>query len=286
MANLVKVGQVQTSFVFLGEHCEIQVTFLDNTAGAPVTVVKPQFQMLDSNKNSVNLRILKPLAPMVNKEGTYKVTFLTTATTPTIGTYDLVFSGYYPDDSKAKNKLEIRSSIEIMTVDSVQTKMDMLQRQVHDHLTEFYQIDDPEKYKFDDGDLYMALKKATDRWNEEPPTTEQGNNMMATIENIPFPAIQMDLAECYLLRPEIILEIWNTITYSDDISFTINRAPMLQSYVNWLLQDCTQRIMKIKKDWIWRNLHIKAIKSTKIPTRALRQMSFIPQLSFISTGGY
>lgn len=286
MANLVKVGNVKTSFIFLGEHCEIQVCFLDKTAQAPVTVTNPSFQILDSNGNEVTVRILKHLSPMENREGYYKVTFLATGAL-TDGRYDLVFSGYYPDDSKPKNKIEIKSSIEIVPVDNLQITMELLKRRVHDHLTEFYQIDDPETYKFDDGDLYGALKMATDRWNEQPPVTEEGvNNLASTVDNFPFPALQLDLAECYLLTPELLLEIWNTISYSDDISFNVNRAPMLQSYIQWKMQDLTQRLMKIKPDWVWRRTRVKGIKSTKMPLRALRQLSFLPQLSFLSTGGY
>jgi len=286
MANLVKVGNVQTSFVFLGEHCEIQVVFLDKTANAPVTVVNPSFSILDSNGNAVNVRILKPLSPIGNKEGTYKVTFLATNVL-TNGTYDLVFSGYYPDNTKTKNKIEIKSTIEIITVDNLQVKMELLKRSVHDHITELYQIDDREKFKFDDGDLYSALRKATDRWNEEPPATPPSySNLAFTVDSFEFPALQIDLAECYLLTPELILEIWNTINYSDDISFNINRAPMLQSYVTWKMNDITQRLNKIKKDWVWRTTRVKGIKSTRIPTRALRQLSFVPALSFLSTGGY
>jgi hypothetical protein len=286
MANLVKVGNIKTSFVFLGEHCEIQVCFLDKTANAPVTVTRPSFKVLDSNGNEVSLRILKPLSPMSNKEGYYKVTFLSNSGL-SVGTYTIVFSGYYPDDSKPKNKIEITSQIEILAVDNVQIKMDLLQRRVHDHITELYQIDDPEQYKFDEGDLYNALKLASDRWNEEPPTTEFGvNNLASTVDNFPFPALELDIAEYYLLTPEIILEIWNTISYSDDVQFNINRAPMLQSYVQMKMQNVEQRLKAIKKDWVWRNTRVKGIKSTKIPTRALRQLSFVPQLSFISTGGY
>jgi len=286
LANIVKADSVKTSFVFLGEHCEIKVVFLDKVANAPVTVVNPSFKIKDSAGNDINLRILKPLTPMGNQDGLYHVTFLTTNGGLTTGTFDLVFTGYYPDNTKEDNKLEIKSSIEVFAVDTIQTKMDMLKRKAHDHIAQAYEIDNPEEFKFDDGDLYSALKQATDRWNEEPPVTVHPSNLEATIENAPFPQIQMDFAECYLLRPEIILEIWNTIQYSDQVTFNINRAPMLQSLMQATLNDVTQRIKLVKKDWVWRNTSVHALKSSKLPLRALRQISMTPQLGFISSGGY
>lgn len=282
MANLTTIGQPETNFISLGSHCEIRVTFLDKRGKAPVTVSNPSFKILKEDKTEVNLRTLKPLAPTGKRTGEYKVSFLSDGLTS--GRYLLNFTGWYPDrkGTEEDNKIEVNSEVEIFGVDGVQVIIDLLRNQLHDHVPEQYKIDNPEEFKWEDGDLYNALNKSLSAWNSSDPPS-QGNDVITRIEDFPFLDILLLGGEWYALNQEGILEIWNTMTYSDDITFTLNRFPMLMQKLQMVQQMWLEKIKTSKKVWAWQQVHVRGIKSMKLPVRALRQLSMTPQLSFLSS---
>lgn len=281
MANVQEINKLNSSFHFLGEMCEIKCIFTQPTTGAPVHVFNPKFKIIKSDGTDVNLRTLVPLSPTGIKEGEYKTSFLSDGITD--GIYDLEFSGYYPDADDEKNKIVLTSKVEIFQVDSVQVLINMLRTQLHDHLPSLYWIDNTETYKWEDTDLYNALQMSVDAWNATPPVSHGAR--MATIDTFPYRNTLLEGAEYYALNQKYILENWNKLQYSDDISFQIDRTGGLLNKINILVQTWRNNLVTMKRDYAIRVLsNPKGIKSLRLPTRVLQQLSLTPVFSFLSSG--
>jgi hypothetical protein len=287
MANIQRVEKLESTFTFIGEFCELKIVFLENETGAAVNVYNPQFKIerkIEEDKYEEHpIEYLVPLSPSSAKVGEYRTTFFTD--TLLQGIYRLTFNGYYPDINP-KNLITISSEFEVFEVSEFQSLITMLRIQLNDHRPSLYWIDNPDEYRWSDGELYNAFKMAMDKWNSTPPIS-MGNRIITKDNLLLFPLRNsiIEGAEFYALNQKYLLETFNKLTYSDDMSFTIDRAPGIMSKMQ-MLKANLDNLDKIKKDYVIRTSSSRAIKSTRVPLRALRQLSFIPQLSFLSAGGY
>lgn len=274
---------IQNNFLFLGEHCEIKTIFKDSVAGANVNVKAPELVIKDIDDNVMNLRYLVPLCPTGAKDGEYYSTFLTEGLSE--GRYYITATGYYPDDTTPANKLTNTDEIEVRAIDTVQGYINVLREQLNDHLPMLYLIDDPEKYRWSDGELYNCLKRSVAAYNETPPVSLTATGSY-TLDNFPHFDLMLWGAEFYALNQKGLLEIFNTIIYNDDISFTIDRFPKLMQKLAMLIQNWLIKMKEMKKDEMWRRAKPVGIKSTKLPGRVIRNLSFVPAFSFLGNSGY
>lgn len=282
--------QILPSFHFLGRHCEISTTFTDPISGAPIQVLSPKIKISKKinsdggkdNYEKVEVQTLVDFTPNPLIFGQYKTSF--TSDKLGIGEYLVEAEGWYPDTSIGENRLEKTERFQIHEVSSVQSYIIMLRTQLSDHLPELYIIDDPTKYRWNDGDLFMALERSVQFWNETPPNSSFISKY--TIDNFPYWDIMLWGAEFYALNQKGLLEIFNTMNYSDQNAFNLDRWPKVQQKAQMLLDNWVKRVASMKYDLTIRKVKILGIKSTKMPLRAIRALSFIPNLSFMSTGGY
>lgn len=282
MANVQEITKLESSYHFLGDFCEIKCIFKQESTNAPIHVYRPKFEIRKDNTviGPSSQNILVPLSPTGIKEGEYRTSFLSKDFN--IGIYELVFSGY--SDEKVENsKIELKSKVEIFEVSGIQTLMTMLRRQLSDHLPSLYWIDDVESFSWEDADLYNALLMSVDAWNSTPPVSYDNN--MATIDNFPYRNILLEGAEYYALNQKYLLENKNKLIYSDDTSFTIDRAPGIMQKIQVLINTWRTGLEKTKKDYTIRVLaQPKGIKSLRLPMRVLQSLSMTPQFSFLSSG--
>ena len=290
MANTpITTENVETRFQFLGEFCEIKITFLDN-ANAPVSVINPSlvFQKKEDEDKyeTVSIDVLTPLSPSGAKVGEYRTTFF--SDNLTVGIYKVIFKGYYPDTSKVENLIERNSEFETFEVNGFQSLIEMLRVQLSDHRPELYLIDNPDEYRWTDGDLFNALKRAMEFWNLTSPAST-GNAVISRTNVLIFPLIGaiMLMGEYFALVQKYNLETVNTIQYSDDMSFVIDRSPKIFQRVQQIQTWMDTQLSINKKDYVLRYMSsVRGIKSTRLPYRALKMLSFSPQFSFLSAGGY
>lgn len=282
--------QIISNYSFLGRHCEIAVIFRDPLSTAPVSVENQKIKISKKINNDgengefqeVIVEKLVDFTPSPIKEGEYKYAFLSDKLVS--GEYLVEALGYYPNASVESNKIEVKQKFQIYEVSSKQSWIIMLRTQLHDHLPELYILDDPTKYRWSDGDLFMALERSVQFWNETPPQNPSISNY--NIDNFPYWDIMLWGAEFYALNQKGLLEILNTINFSDEGIINIDRWPKYQAKINIILEQWVKRVKEMKYDLTIRRSQILGIKSSKMPLRAIRALSFIPNLSFMSTGGY
>lgn len=159
MANIQEVSKIESKFNFLGEFCEIRLHFLDKVSQAPVIVQQPQMKVekkIDDKFENFTLDTLVPLSPSNAHYGEYRTTFFSDNLEP--GIYKITFQGFYPDNSKQENVIEISSEFEIFAINEFQGLLMSLRIQLSDNKPELYWIDDTDKYRWDDGELFNAIK--------------------------------------------------------------------------------------------------------------------------------
>lgn len=289
MANIQKVDKIESKFNFIGEFCEIKLFFLDKVSTAPVIVEQPEMKFerkVNDKYELFTVDVLVPLSPSSAKFGEYRTTFFSDTLEPDI--YKITFSGYYPDKSKQDNLIEIHNEFQIFTMNEFQGILDSLRIQLNDNKPDLYWIDDTDKFRWDDGELFNAIKWSMEKWNATPPASS-GNDVINKNNLLRFPLINVifEGAEFYALNQKYNLETFNQLQYTDELGITINRAPGIMSKMQLLKQIWLDNLTKIKKDYALRHSsQARGIKSTRIPARALRQLSFVPSLSFLSNGGY
>lgn len=274
MANLSNVP----SLVYLKGLSELKVKFIQPSTGALLPVKNPNLEMFKNN-NKIDLTFVKNLQPLGTRDGEFGCSFLTDNLTA--GQYNIIATGYYPDNSSEENKIIHTADFDIFEVSTVQQYLNALRVQLNDYLPSRYLIDNPNENLWSDTDLYNALEQSVNYFNDTPPTTA---NIKYTVATMPFVSIMLLGGEYFALNQREILEIFNTIQYTDDISFTIDRSPKLHTKAEQILNKFDERCKIIKKDMIFRRSDVRMIKSSKLPLRALRFMSFIPQFSFVSSG--
>jgi hypothetical protein len=286
MANVQQVDKIESKFQFVGEFCEIRMSFLDKIANAPVVVQRPVMK-IEKKINDVftetTLDILVPLSPSKAKFGEYRTTFFSDSLEQ--GIYKVSFSGYYPDTSKQENEIKIESEFEVFPVSGFQSLLDSLRIQLADNKPELYWIDDPDVFRWDDGELFNAFSWAMNNWNSTPPVSS-GNNLVNKNNLLSFPLIHTVMigAEYFALNQKYNLENFNKLSYSDDLTFNIDRASGILAKLQLLQSGWLDKLAITKKDYTLRTVGAVGIKSTRIPARALKQLSLVPSLSFLSSG--
>jgi len=286
MANVQQVDKIESKFQFVGEFCEIRLSFLDKISNAPVIVQNPSMKVekkINDVFESFPLELLVGLSPSGAKYGEYRTTFFSDNLEQ--GTYRMIFSGFYPDVSKQENLIELKSEFEVFPVSDFQSLLFSLRIQLADNKPELYWIDDPDKFRWDDGELFNAFKWSMDNWNATPPVSS-GNNLLNKNNLLSFPLVSVIMigAEYFALNQKYNLENFNKLGYSDDLSFNIDRASGIMSKLQMLQQGWLDKLSVMKKDYTLRHTNALGIKSTRIPARALKQLSLVPSMSFISSG--
>ena len=287
MANVQVVDKIESKFQFVGEFCEIRLSYLDKVSNAPVVVKKPDM-IVEKKVNDVfqpftSLEILVPVSPSGAKFGEYRTTFFSDSLEE--GTYRMTFTGYYPDTESNENLIEIKSEFEVFPIHGFQSLISSLRMQLADNKPELYWIDDPDKFRWDDGELYNAFKWSMDNWNATPPVSS-GQNIINKNNLLSFPMINFIMvgAEYFALNQKYNLENFNKLGYSDDLTFNIDRAGGILAKLQMLQSMWMDKLTIAKKDYTLRNMNARGIKSTRIPARALKQLSLVPSLSFLSSG--
>lgn len=266
---------------FVGSHVEVFGNFEDPQSQAPVNVLSPKTTFRRDGDLFVP-KILVPLSNQGTEVGKYRTTFITEPNVWVPGSYEIELSGYYPDKEREGNKISYKAALEVSNIASEQSYIELLNNQLSLDLPNLFLIDDPTKFRLSDGDLYSCLQLSVSMWNSTPPVTSIGSILYYEIDTMPYVDLLITGAEIHAINKLMMLEIWNTIQYNDDISFTIDRAPKLQSKWQSLQTWYTRRLEQAKKDAAIRATRgAKVLLGARFPLRTLRALSFNRQFSFV-----
>lgn len=264
----------------IGGLIEVTTTFMDKKK-APTYVYNPKatFKQGDIDVTD-SIEILTGFGPTGLNVGEYKMTFITSNWTP--GTYKVTLLGYTdPEDKDGResSKLTSEGIFQVTDMSPKQGHIDLLRMVLADDIPQFYVIDDPTKFRFQDGQLFSFLKMSVSQWNSTPPVSTGSQNSLYVnpdkFDRFPFMDLLITGAELIALNRETILEILNTLEYTDDITFRIDRAPKFMQKYQMLQTWYTQRLEKAKKDAAMRltySMGASALLSTRLPFRIIRAL--------------
>lgn len=266
-----------------GDHVEFNCRFV--TGGTYVNVVSPACAMATTGGTPISVAAASMLVPFSkdsSEVGRYKICFLSSGLSD--GEYQITMSGLFPDASG--DTLSLSSLFSVRTAPTIQTYINMVRSALMDILPQLYLIENPEQFLYHDGQLYDALQRSLNAINMTPPV-----RYVFDFNTVPWPNLLIDGAMIYALTSRGVLEISNTLSYNDEISFAIDRAGKLQSmaqmfYANWV----TERI-RVKRDYSWSRAKAIGLMSTRLPFTLIRTFSFSPGLkntfdSVQNWGGY
>lgn len=266
------IGVGAPGVVIHGEHVDLYCIF--STGGTAVNVDSPQFTMTTTGGTEVAIpsdRLLVPFSKDGPEVGRYHVTFLA-GDWLTDGTYTVTMTGQY-GGSGSGSTITATASFVIRQGNSIQSYIEMVRSALRDSLPQLYEIDDPDRFFYSDGDLYGALTRALNSINMTKPS-----KYTFTMEGIPWPTLLIDGAVIYALHSKQLVEIANTFTYNDEISFAINRAQSYQSAAQLLYAQWVQEKGRVKQDYAFGRARPIGLGHTRIPFTVQRIFSMAPHM--------
>lgn len=254
-----------------GDHVELICTFA--TGGTEVNVASPSMLLRVGDASGATVSIpsdslLVPFSKYGTGIGMYHVCFLAGGWLDD-GDYHLTLSGSCSGSTIAQT-----GTFSARSASGVQGYIDALRAALRDYDGSLYTIEDPSKELFSDGDLYSALSRALDKINYTKPIAYTW-----TMATCLWPGILIEGGLIYALHARGILEVANTFSYSDEISFGIDRS---QKYVTMLSQFANNwelSLLRVKQDYAFSKAFPIGLGTLRLPYQQMRIFSFIPHLS-------
>ncbi len=259
-------------------HVEVKCTF--SSGGTAVNVTSPAFNIHHGNGvtgATVTIPAAKLLVPF-SKDGSgtgkYRASFLGDTWLPD-GDYTFAMTGAFSGGTISNTGI-----FSARSAGTIQTYIEMLRSALHDYDGIVYLIEDQDKFLVSDGQLYGALNRALNHINDVKPAAYR-----FALDNCPWPSLLLDFAVVYALHQLMVLSIPNTISYSDEISFTIDRSAKYQSALQVFKASLEQDLRATKMNYAFSRTGFIGMGSTRIPYAISRIFSFIPQASGLFAWG-
>jgi hypothetical protein len=94
-----------------------------------------------------------------------------------------------------------------------------------------------------------------------------------TFDNCPWPNLLIDGAVIYALTSRGILEVANTFSYQDEISFAIDRVAKYQSMASLFYANWVSDRQRTKRQWSFSRAGAIGMTSTRMPFTIIRTLS-------------
>lgn len=249
---------------------------------ALVDPVNPRVRISQAGVN-LTIRTLAPLVPPVPLEysltrlgtGYYKFIFYPINMPP--GLYDIAFMGEDPNPTPNYGTLLVTGSFLMGLVPPEMNLIRALRHKLQDLNPALYTIIDNTKTVWTDENLLSYILETMNEVNQTPSPSNY------TVANFPACSMILDGAYVRALQAAAVLEIWNTMQYSDEISFVIDRAPKLQA----LAAAVEARYNANRERWkMWWSLYGddgsagtgQWMGETKLPFQIARVLSWLPNM--------
>lgn len=239
---------------------------IDLTSGGTVLIEKKTgVDIWEPVTSFTILEDLTRVAPGDSRHlGHYSFKFLTDGLEA--ATYRATFSG--------SGVTTVTGNFELVSIPTVQELIKRLRAMLSDEMSSQYLLDDPTKFKWEDGKLYVFLTNALGIINEFPP---YGYNF--TFDTVPFVDLLLWGAMIEALFSLARLEIDNTLSYNDEISLLIDRGPKYQSLAQAMLPVWKDRLILAKRNYAIRMARPIGISSLKLPLSVIRPLSLRDEMS-------
>lgn len=255
-------------------YCDFAVS------GTPVWVTSPSFKLLGPLPSSGDATptLLRPLQRVDTGEvGVYITTFLTNGIKE--GNYTVQFTGNY-----GSTPLTTLGSMSMRPGDRTQAVIDNLRVALSDKYNSWipnqYLTFDPQKHRWEDYELYAALKRAVDDINNAiPPTPEN-----FTIGDCPALSLMMLGGQMYALLAKGILEASNFFDITLPVRVTLYKGDKYRDFASFIAQNYYQTLIMWKKGWVIATMRPKIVTMLRVPMRVLRPLS--DNLFFHSVAGW
>ena len=260
--QIVDYSKQTTGIAYEESHVTLYCQFLvDNT---PVYVENPTFELRYNSNPVSNLYLLTSLHRSEDKEGYYKVTFLTNGLQE--GDYEVYFSGIYEG-----NLLEITGSLTLKKTPRVQYLIDMLHTSLgatYDlKVPKQYLIYDPNKHFWEDGKLYSFLQLALKDINAMPPLSTG-----FTLEDVPITNYLIMGAQIYAIMSIVAMEIGAYFDVSVPIRINLYKGDKWENLARFYENRYLENLRKWKRYYTFITTRPGAITSLRIPYRVLRPL--------------
>lgn len=152
-------------------------------------------------------------------QGSYKISFYSNSMVH--GLYDLIFSGVGTD--AAYNPLTVTGQFLVGFASRTQDLIWRVRHQLEDYDPQFYTLISTASNAWSDESLLMYLQSALNDFNYYPSIITN-----YSLENIPMYTYVIDGAVIRALQAMAVRENWNTMSYADEWSLAVNRAPFFK----------------------------------------------------------
>lgn len=268
--HLHNVNEASKDLYYTDAHIELVCLFKKDDVA--VEVVNPTATF----SPTAPLTILRHFSRSedVEPEIKYVTTFLTTGLDP--GDYTVQFSGEYQGET-----LTASGEFSLYTVNRTQTLINLVRSMLKDVLPQLYiaNIPDEDTFKWRDGELFDCLGLAQNLMNSAPPV-----DIKFTLTSNPFEAYLINFAVMYALQQRQMLEIQNSINYSDEINFSIDRQGKYASVGNVYVSTWWMQWVLAKKAYAFSKINHKVVISNRYPLHFIRPLSMLPNSK--NTFGY
>jgi hypothetical protein len=216
------------------------------------------------------------ILPVGDSAGHYKFEFMVAGMSP--GMYDIIFEGEDPTPG-GYGPLVVTGGFVVGWVTRLKELVYRLRDRLFDFDPTLYQLMDQKQVWTDNG-LMLALQSAIDTINIFPVASR------FTIETFPHPGLVIEGGYANALMSRSVLEVFNTMSYSDGHSLQIARSAELRGLAQQAEADFKQ-LAKSYKDW-WSlygddNLDASGVGigmgSQSIPLQISRILSWMPNMS-------
>jgi len=274
--QIVDYSKQTTGIAYEESHVTLYCQFLvDNT---PVYVENPTFELRYNSNPVSNLYLLTPLHRSEDKEGYYKVTFLTNGLQE--GDYEVYFSGIYEG-----NLLEITGNLTLKKTPRVQYLIDMLHTSLgatYDlKVPKQYLIYDPNKHFWEDGKLYSFLQLALQDINAMPPLSTG-----FTLEDVPITNYLIMGAQIYAIMSIVAMEIGAYFDVSVPIRINLYKGDKWENLARFYENRYLENLRKWKRYYTFITTRPGAITSLRIPYRVLRPLTVNRLTKILTPNGY
>lgn len=262
-----------------GNHVELTCTFA--SGGTSVNVISPSFTMYQGSGVTGSVitipeaNLLVPFSKKGPGVGNYHITFMAADEWLANGEYTVTMDG-----TVSGSPIQILGTFTARTGNAVQSYIEQVKAALRDYDGSLYLIEDPNKFMYEDGDIYEALNRALNKINHTPPS-----RYTWSLDTVPWPGLIVDGAVIYALHSRGILEVPNTIQYSDEISFTIDRSQKFVTMIQVFASQWELTVGRVMRDYGYERAFPIGMGTTRIPFSTARIFSFIPQTqSFFNWG--
>ena len=259
-----------------GNHVELRCTFV--TGGTAVNVTSPAVEIRENNVSGSSVSIpdsslLVPFGKDGPTTGRYKVSFLAGDWLAN-GTYYLAMSGLTDGAPNIQT-----GSFTARAAGTIQGYIELLRSALHDYNSQLYTVESSSSTLWDDGILYESLNRALNKINYTKPS-----RYTWTLDTVPWPGLLIDGGVIYAIHSRWVLEIANTFSYSDEISFAIDRSQKYISAIQVFANVWEQNVKSVKTDYAFSMAFPIGMGQTRIPESTSRIFSFMPRVSSFFVG--